>query len=400
MQIAIFSRVLPHHSIGGMQAVAWDLARAFVRSGHQVTVVTAELPGRPHTFEDEGVRIIALSGVPWQRYGAGWWRGSRRVFEQLASSCEAVLSVSAAANALLQLRTHYAHIPFVMQAHGTSMGEVLSKWRTRTPRNWLSSLRNIGWIFNDLRAYRRYDTVVAVGERVEADMLSAPIRWALPGERVQLISNGIDTTMFRSNPQSRQRLLKMLGWDDSVRVVVSASRLHKQKGVDLSLNAVSLLAQRVDHVRYLVVGDGPERSALEEHAARLGLRDKVHFTGGVAREALLEYLQAADVMLFTTTRVEGLPLNMLEALAVGLPCVVSRGVLDEAMFGSHVSSVPPHDADAVASALDRALTIGVLPEGALPTTFSLAACVEAYLGLFCTLSARRTKTISMAQEHA
>ncbi|BFG76728.1 hypothetical protein PTKU46_47610 [Paraburkholderia terrae] len=400
MNIAIFTRVLPHHGIGGMQAVVWDLARIFSRLGSSVTVVTGALPGRPQIFHDDGVRIIALSGVPWNRYSAAWWRGARNAFAHLAPTCDVVLGVSAAANSLLPLRNRFPQIPFVMQAHGTSVGEVLSKWRTGKLRNMLSSARNVAWIFKDLRAYAQYDNIVAVGGRVETDLRAAPIHWSLPSGRVQLISNGIDTGLFRPDMQVRQQMRASFGWGDDTHVVVSASRLHAQKGVDLSLNAVSMLSRRMDSVRYLIVGDGPERRALEEHAARVGLRERVHFAGAVSRDVLPGYLQAADTMLFTTTHVEvGLPLNVLEALATGLPCVVSRHLFDNAMFGSNLFKVLPHDKDAVANALERALTIGASPQSELPQNFSLAACAEAYIDLFSDLSNRRSGTKSTKHAH-
>jgi glycosyltransferase involved in cell wall biosynthesis len=400
MRIAIFTRVLPHHSIGGMQAIAWDLARSFARSGCSVQLVTAGMPGRPEIFEDEGVKIITLPGVSWQRYGSAWWKGSRAAFERLAPECDAVLSVSAAANALLPLRRRYQKIPFVMQAHGTSVGEVLSKWASRTPRNLLSSIRNAAWIVKDMRAYPRYDAIVAVGERVMSDMRLAPIRWSLPENSVQLIRNGIDTELFCADASARSRVRERLGWDERDRVVVSVSRLHKQKGLDLSLDGFAALAARVDRARYVIVGDGPEKAALESHARTLGLCDKVHFVGAVTRESMPEWIQAADAMLFTTTHVEvGLPLNVLEALAVGLPCVVSRHLLAELTRNAPLAGVAPRDATSIAAALELALTRAPARVSALPLELSLAACANSYLDIFQRLSSQRAERFAMAGDH-
>ena len=113
--LAMITRVLPHHSIGGMQAVAWDLATEFVRRGVSVTVLTAEIPGHPHEFEDAGVRIRALSGVSWRRYGRNWWRASRQVFEQeMLDHCDLVMSISAAGFGLLKIRQKVPMVPFVL----------------------------------------------------------------------------------------------------------------------------------------------------------------------------------------------------------------------------------------------------------------------------------------------
>ncbi|WP_321913694.1 glycosyltransferase family 4 protein [Paraburkholderia sp. J11-2] len=394
MHIAIFTRVLPHHSIGGMQTVAWDLARAFSR-GNRVTLVTTEIPGRPCEFEDERVHIVTIPGAAWKRYDATWWRGARGVFERIAPSCNAVLGVSAAANSLLSLRGRYPELAFVMQAHGTSLGEVLSKWRTRSPKSILSSARNISWIVKDLRAYRQYDAIVAVGERVSNDMRSALIRRSLPSERVHLIPNGIDTALFKRDLSVRSAMRKTLGWSDAAPVIVSASRLHKQKGIDLGLNAFAALSKTMDNARYLIVGDGPERSELEAHASALGLKEKVRFVGSVQRDVLPRYLQTGDVLLFTTRHVEGLPLNVLEALAVGLSCVVSRHLFRDADFGRWLTRVQAQDESAVADGLRSALEVGTAASGVLPQHYSLDTCVDSYLALFERLNAQRAMPIWM-----
>jgi glycosyltransferase involved in cell wall biosynthesis len=391
MHSAIFTRVLPHHSIGGMQTVAWDMARAIAERGNQVTVVTSEISGLPTEFEDAGVSVVTVPGSSWRRYDTTWWRGARDAFQRVAPSCNVVIGVSAAANSLLPLRARYPHLPFVMQAHGTSVGEVMSKWQTRAPKNIFSSARNIAWIVKDMCAYPQYDAIVAVGERVANDMRRAPISLALSSDRVQLIPNGIDTNVFKPDPVTRERMRNALGWSDAEHVVVSASRLHKQKGIELGLNAFAELEKTLDSARYLIVGDGPERAELEAHALALGVQEKVQFVGSVSRDALPGYLVASDALLFTTTHVEGLPLNVLEALASGLPCVVSKHLFRDVDFGRWLTRVSPHDACSIADAVRSAVLEGAAASCALPAQYSLARCVDAYLELFERLCARRAK---------
>lgn len=382
--------VLPHHCIGGMQAVAWDLARALVRAGVAVTVLTAEIPGRPAAFEDEGVTIRALPRTSWRHYGSGWWRATRRVFEQeLIDRCDLLLSVSAGGFGLLRLRARIPHVPFVMQAHGTSMGEVISKWRSRSAKAMATSARNVAWILKDLVAYRQFDAIVAVGDRVAHDLAAWPARYVVDPGRIHVIRNGIDTAIFRPNTDAGRRVRAELGWSEDLRVVVSASRLHRQKGVAYGLEGFALLAKSRRDLRYLIVGEGPELQALRQHAASLGIDDHVHFAGGVTREAMPAYLNAADVMMFTTTRVEGEPLNVLEALAVGLPVVVSRHLYPGGSPSDQVMRVKPNDSSAVAAALERALEIRQNGESRLPAGYSSAAAVDQYLALFEGLRRRR-----------
>jgi len=382
--------VLPHHSIGGMQTVAWDLARALVRAGVAVTALTAEIPGRPTAFEDDGVTIRALPGTSSRHYGSGWWRATRRVFEQeLIGSCDLLLSVSAGGFGLLRLRERMRGVPFVMQAHGTSMGEVLSKWRSHSVRAMATSARNVAWILKDLMAYPRFDAIVAVGDRVAADLTAWPARCVVDKDRVRVIRNGIDTGIFRPDGATGRRIRTELGWSEEFRVVISASRLHRQKGVAYGLEAFALLAKSREDLRYLIVGEGPELQALKERAASLKIDDRVHFVGGVAREAMPAYLNAADVMMFTTTRIEGEPLNVLEALAVGLPAVVSRHLYRGGLPSDQILLAKPSDPTAVAAALNRALATPPIKESKLPRGYSAAASTEQYLALFKELRERR-----------
>lgn len=390
--VVLITRVLPQHNIGGMQAIAWDLARTFARSGNKVTVLTAEVTGRPSSFVEEGVHVVALPGTSWRRYGARWWRESELNFRRdLAAECDALLSVSAAGFGLLRFRKEFPKIPFVMQSHGTSLGEVRSKWKTRSPKALLSSLRNLVWLVKDLCSYGRFDAIAAVGEVVAEELHTMPISWALAAERVHTIPNGIDTERFSPNPVCGRVVREKLGWQGA-KVVVSASRLHRQKGVHHGLDAFSLLEKMQGDVRYLIVGDGPERTALEVQAEKLGLTHKVHFTGAVSRDELPQYLQAADAMLFTTTRVEGLPLNVLEALAVGLPAVVSKHLFqnDALAESSHIFRVKQSEAASVAEGLVSALRIAELSISALPREYSLAECANSYLELFERISEQKS----------
>jgi glycosyltransferase involved in cell wall biosynthesis len=383
-------RVLPHHCIGGMPAVAWDLATALVRKGLEVTVLTARIAGRPAVFADAGVKIHALPGTSWRRYGRRWWRETRSLFErELIERCDLVLSISAGGFGLLPLRHRSPRIPFVFQAHGTSVGEVLSKWRSGSVMAMASSIRNITWIAKDLAAYRCFDAIVAVGDQVATEFASWPIARFVDSGRLKVIQNGIDTNLFRPDAAARQRVRTELGWGGELKVIVSASRLHKQKGLDLALEAFALLARQDCAVRYLIVGEGPEEAALRRKVANLGIEGEVHFTGGVAREQVPRYLNAGDAMLFTTTHVEGNPLNVLEALATGLPVVASRHLYRKAPPSDNILLADQRDSTSVVGALRRALQIEPRHRSVLPVGFSMAESVAAYLALFEDLAGRR-----------
>ena len=117
-----------------------------------------------------------------------------------------------------------------------------------------------------------------------------------------------------------------------------------------------LLGQLVAH-QLLVRGDGPERSALEREAVRLGVSDRVRFLGAGTRDDVLTLFRGADAVLVTSAW-ENLPHTVLEALAVGTPVVATAvgGVPEVVVDGVNGLLVPPHDVAAIAAAVERVVS--------------------------------------------
>lgn len=379
-EIVILTRSLPFHSLGGMEIVVWDLARQFARLGRAVRIITTSLPNEVPELVRDGVTIVALQGTPHGRYSSAWWRKSRRYFEQhCMETTAAVLSVSAGAFALLPLRRRLPGVPFVMQAHGTSWGEVISKWRSRSIKGMLGLVRNLWWLPKEQLAYGQFDAVVAVGPRVYDDLKGSPARYFLPSNKVHLINNGIDTALFRPSPAGRMQTREELGLNEETPVVVSASRLHFQKGVSHVLKAFGQLRRLRPDAILLVAGDGPDRARLEALSHELKQADHVRFLGALGREELAGVYQAGDAFVFLTEHQEvGLPLNGLEALATGLPCVVSNHL--HLFPSSYLHPVGYADVDSAADRLNEHLK--VLPKcrtSQLPAKFQLSESAQAYL---------------------
>jgi glycosyltransferase involved in cell wall biosynthesis len=127
-------------------------------------------------------------------------------------------------------------------------------------------------------------------------------------------------------------------------------RLQPEKGVDVFLRAAALVSARVPSARFVVVGDGPLRGELEALAGRLGLEGRVEFLG--YRPDARELLGGLDV-LAVSSRSDGAPLVVLEALTAGVPVVGSAvgGIPDQIRHGREGLLVPPGDPHALADAL-------------------------------------------------
>jgi len=177
-----------------------------------------------------------------------------------------------------------------------------------------------------------------------------------------------------------------LGLAGSDRVVLALASLVRRKGLDLLLEAFARLD--VPDAVLLVGGEGPERGPLEARAAALGLGPRARFLG--RREDKAALLAACDVFCLPS-RLEGLGVAALEAMAAGRPVVASRvGGLGEAVVDGRTGIlVPPGDIGALAAALarlldDRALreSLGSAGPGRIAEGFRADQMVSAYERLY------------------
>ena len=139
--------------------------------------------------------------------------------------------------------------------------------------------------------------------------------------RVEVIpSVGIEPEEFAS-PAAADRARAEFGIPQAAPLLVFVGRLAKEKDVPLLLDALAALPAEV---RLLLVGEGPERAALEAHAARLGLAGRAVFAGGQPHERVVAVLLASDLFVFPS-QTETLGLAVVEAMAAGLAVVAVRG---------------------------------------------------------------------------
>ena len=144
---------------------------------------------------------------------------------------------------------------------------------------------------------------------------------SIPAERITLIPNAIDLGKFTPRSITKAEARQKLGVSPDGPVLAGVGRLNPQKNFALFLEVAARLAQRFPDLHFLLAGDGPEEKMLRAKASALGIADRVLFSGYVA-DSRLVYL-AADVLLMPS-RFEGLPMTLLESMAMGLPVVASR----------------------------------------------------------------------------
>ncbi|MFP2375331.1 glycosyltransferase family 4 protein [Enterobacter ludwigii] len=324
-EVIIFARSLPFHHLGGMEVVAWDLAVQLQLKGYNVTVVTTEFDETTSVLENNP-QIIMLKNIPKAAYSAGWWTETEKIIKAWSNkdNVRAVISISAGAFSTLKHKNLFPNAKFIMQAHGTSVGEFVSKIKTRQIKKILSSAKNVLGFYADARHYSHFDWIVAVGEAVKKDLISFPTKLICCKDKVVKIENGIDESLFTDGESQRSAVREQLGIAPEALVFLSASRLHEQKGVDKNIDFFAEIKKVITGAKLLICGNGPYEKQLRKKVDELKLSHDVIFMGAKTRTDLARIMQSVDVFLFLTKRVEGLPLNVLEAMSSGLPLVISE----------------------------------------------------------------------------
>lgn len=150
---------------------------------------------------------------------------------------------------------------------------------------------------------------------VSAALTGAMSRLGLATSKLITMRNGIDLVRFKPMPKAEAR--KVLGWA-AVPTLISVGHLIEDKGHHIAIEALSQL----ENFNLVIVGEGPERQALERLATRRDVHLRVAFTGRIEQKDLPVYYSAADILVLPSSR-EGWPNVLLEAMACGTPVIAT-----------------------------------------------------------------------------
>jgi glycosyltransferase involved in cell wall biosynthesis len=204
-----------------------------------------------------------------------------------------------------------------------------------------------------------------------------------PAPKVRVIPNGVDVERF--HPRWPNRALRQsLELDPMDPVVGIVAALRPEKNHEMFLRVAEMVHERLPAARFLVVGDGPERTKLEALAQELGITGAVRFLG--TRHDVPEVLSLVDVLALTSHS-EANPLCLLEAMASEKPVVATRvgSVSETVLEGQTGHLVAPDDIGGMARRVlellgdrDRAAAIGRSGRELVIARWSVARMVEGY----------------------
>lgn len=227
---------------------------------------------------------------------------------------------------------HYDAVWAVM-AHGTGVPAALFKavhsrmpyaltLQEGDPPEYIERLMRPVW-FWFRRAFTKADVIQPISE-----FLAAWARHMGYTGRIEIIRNGANPESINpSFDQSEVETLKVqLGKKEGEIYLVNTARLVHQKGFDTTIRALLLLPQ---HIKFLIVGGGPDEEKLKALVTELGLTERVVFTGQIDRSEVSKYRFAGDIFV-GPSRSEGLGNAFLSAMACRLPVVATQvgGIAD------------------------------------------------------------------------
>ncbi|MCP3420918.1 glycosyltransferase family 4 protein [Nocardioides pinisoli] len=317
-------------AFGGAEKYLQLLAGELIRLGHRVTLV-----GR---FEGDLPDAVQRVSVPLgPKWGLKTWRTSllnaRRERRQLLDVLEQIQPDV--------IHLQYKREQILLSGPASRLGRVVWTEHGVLPAG-LAGLVLAGAY---KRAARSVSLVVAVSDAVGSAVLQTA---GVPPHKVRVILNAVDTQAIRPGPSERRAARAHFAFSHDRRVICCLSRLEYPKGVDRLIAALSELPQEFV---LLIAGAGDASSELKEAAAPFNSR--VIFTGHL--DDVRQVLHASDVFALPSRAPEGLPLSLLEAMAAGLPTVVTAdaGLADKAHeLGAIVSDPSP---EGLAASLRRAL---------------------------------------------
>jgi glycosyltransferase involved in cell wall biosynthesis len=253
-----------------------------------------------------------------------------------------------------------AGIPVVYSEHNLHESY---KWPTRRLNRWTWGLQEV---------------VFAVSDAVASSISKS----GASGVPIHTIQNGICTQTFSRASVSSRSIRDELHIPEEATVVGTVAGFRRNKRLDIWLETARRIRESCPNVRYLLVGDGSLRGEIESLGTSLGLEDVLHIAG--MQEDVEAYLAAMDVYLISS-RFEGLPLAMLEAMSMQLPVVATAvGGIPEALTHGESGLLVPHgDAAALAAAVieligdqARADAMGASGRKRVVEDFSLARTVR------------------------
>lgn len=321
---------------GGAQRVLLDQARWFHEHGHKVTAM--------FLYDKEGVQEKWQAASPFPIISLGAFSGRGKGIANIPPLVKGLFKLWN----FLRKEKFDAIETFT---HDSSMVALPIAWFARVPvriathhgviegvSRWRESIH--AWMVNHNIAQK----LVAVSKK----MYQASLREGVHAERIVTILNGISPLPIEN--RSRFEVRKEAGMDVNTLVLITVGRLVYAKAHEVIIASMPAVLKEFPNAKLEIYGDGVLRADLQAQIKRLGLSNSIKLPGQT--DDVARHLAAADVFILSS-RSEGLPIALLEAMSAGLPCIATQveGVDEVLTEGKHGLTVPVENPEALAQAI-------------------------------------------------
>jgi glycogen(starch) synthase len=311
----------PPLSYGGLARHVQDLSEALVSKGHSLHIITQGDNNIPEKDEVNGVKIYRTRRV---KIG-----GSNFVDDILHLNFQLLERAIEVQQGLGKIDLVHAHDWLVFWAgkvlkHSFKKPLIYTIHATEYGRNQGIYNETQRYI-NDLEWYACYEAWRVI---VCSDYMKNEVRglFQVPKDKLGMIANGVNIDNYQAEASEDFRSKYA---NPEEKIVFFVGRIVREKGIQVLLRAVPEILEQDQQVKFVVAGKGPFLSSLRDHAAFLGISEKVYFTGFISDEERNKLYHTADLAVFPSLY-EPFGIVALEAMATKIPVITSSaGGLDE-----------------------------------------------------------------------
>lgn len=312
MRIGIFTNYFPP-SVGGLENAVVSLCNGLKKAGHEVFVFAP----RYSASEKDEKNIFRYPSLRF-KYGGYQYAVTMSFLTDMGPRIKN-----------LHLDIIHSQQPFLLGDEALKFSKALGMplvftYHTKYEDNLhyipvISKLISKNWIINNAIKYiNQCDHMIAPSSYIKNFVLNRGAKTP-----ISVIPSGIDIGRFGKDDNGRKIIRERYGIGSDETALVTICRLAEEKNIKFLIRSFSEIHKKRKDLKFMVVGDGPLRKALEKMSKELGLEKNIIFIGWIPGEKIAPYYRAGDIFVYASlTETQGLV--AAEAVAAGLPVVVVR----------------------------------------------------------------------------
>lgn len=352
MKIAFITFQYPPFVQGGAGTYAYNLTKELARLGHEIHVITPRVAGCSKESAEEGLFVHRLNFLNRPFLTAlSFWFSLRKDFSSLEQRVGGFDIVHDNGLSGFSLNSSVVLPPRAVTIHHLARTtlealEVSLLDRVRNIRGEMG----ISPLIEPL-CMKRADRIVAVSQFTKKDIMNV---YDIPESRIEVIYHGVNPKGYVFPEEAKVKIKNTLGIN-SQPMILFTGKLALRKGVDILLRALPKVLKEVD-VKLVLAGSGNQQD-YRHLAQALGILDKLHFLGRVPDDTLRLLYSSCDLFVLPS-RLEGLGIVILEAMAAGKPIVATNvgGIPELIESGQNGVLVECNNQEELASAIIKVLS--------------------------------------------